>query len=94
MPCPIRCPWLASGLILVAAASFDPRPAPAAGPTGAVRGIKVQPDRAPDCSSLKAIAESVTRGLERSSMYTSISNWPASVTTRLDFPFPGGPKRR
>ncbi|MEI6165852.1 MAG: hypothetical protein WCS52_01525 [bacterium] len=27
-----------------------------------VAGIKVQPDKAPDCSSLKAIAESVTRG--------------------------------
>ena len=27
-----------------------------------VRGIKVLPDKAPDCSSLKTIAESVTRG--------------------------------
>jgi len=27
-----------------------------------VRGIKVLPDKAPDCSSLKSIVESVTRG--------------------------------
>jgi hypothetical protein len=32
-------------------------------PAAAVRQIKVQPDQAPDCTSLKAIAESVTRGL-------------------------------
>ncbi|MFO0930818.1 MAG: hypothetical protein U0736_27930 [Gemmataceae bacterium] len=31
-------------------------------PTGLVRAIKVLPDRAPDCSSLKAIVASVTRG--------------------------------
>ncbi len=31
-------------------------------PRAEVRQIKVQPDLAPDCSSLKAIAESVTRG--------------------------------
>jgi hypothetical protein len=30
-------------------------------PSGQVAAIKVQPDRAPDCSSLKAIVESVTR---------------------------------
>ena len=29
---------------------------------GTVSGIKVLPDKAPDCSSLKAIVESVTRG--------------------------------
>ena len=31
---------------------------------GRVHGIKVLPDKAPDCSSLKAIAESVTRGCQ------------------------------
>ncbi len=34
----------------------------AADPPGLARRIKVQPDQAPDCSSLKAIVESVTRG--------------------------------
>ena len=33
-----------------------------AGPAAQVTRIKVQPDKAPDCSSLKSIAESVTRG--------------------------------
>ncbi len=33
-----------------------------AAPPGHVGRIKVQPDKAPDCSSLKSIAESVTRG--------------------------------
>jgi len=36
-------------------------PAPVA-PAGLVRAIKVLPDKAPDCTSLKAIAETVTRG--------------------------------
>ncbi len=31
---------------------------------GLVRGIKVLPDKAPDCTSLKSIVESVTRGLQ------------------------------
>jgi hypothetical protein len=38
---------------------------PAAGPAGPpalVRQVKVQPDKAPDCTSLKSIADSVTRG--------------------------------
>jgi len=36
---------------------------PAAEPTaGLVRGIKVLPDKVPDCSSLKSIVETVTRG--------------------------------
>jgi hypothetical protein len=30
-------------------------------PASWVRAIKVQPDKAPDCSSLKTIAETVTR---------------------------------
>jgi hypothetical protein len=34
----------------------------AAAPAGQVKQIKVQPDLAPDCSTLKTIAESVTRG--------------------------------
>lgn len=34
----------------------------AADPPGLARRIRVQPDQAPDCSSLKAIVESVTRG--------------------------------
>jgi hypothetical protein len=37
-------------------------PAAALMPPGIVSGIKVQPDQAPDCSSLKAIVASVTRG--------------------------------
>lgn len=32
------------------------------GPPGLVRQIRVQPDQAPDCTSLKTMAESVTRG--------------------------------
>jgi len=35
---------------------------PAPRPEALVRQIKVQPDQAPDCSTLKSIAESVTRG--------------------------------
>lgn len=34
----------------------------AAGPPGLVSRIKVLPDKAPDCSSLKAIVETITRG--------------------------------
>ncbi|MCX7044506.1 MAG: hypothetical protein NTX50_03335 [Candidatus Sumerlaeota bacterium] len=35
---------------------------PQAAPSGIVNGIKVLPDKAPDCASLKTIAETVTRG--------------------------------
>lgn len=34
---------------------------PAVPPAAFVRGVKVQPDKAPDCSSLKTLAETVTR---------------------------------
>jgi hypothetical protein len=51
------------GAVLSSALAGDPLAAAApAGSDGAlVKVIKVQPDLAPDCSSLKAIAESVTR---------------------------------
>ncbi len=49
--------------LAVASFSADLRAAPVDQPTEAlVRAIKVLPDKAPDCSSLKAIVTSVTRG--------------------------------
>ena len=55
-------PLLPLALLALAAAAIAAEPPPAARAAGAVAGITVLPDRAPDCSSLKAIAESVTRG--------------------------------
>ncbi len=52
---------LAGGLVLACAAALAEE-APAPQPPALVSRIRVQPDLAPDCSSLKAIAESVTRG--------------------------------
>ncbi|HET6428330.1 MAG TPA: hypothetical protein VFJ30_07970 [Phycisphaerae bacterium] len=52
-------------LVLAGGAAWAQAPsaAPAAAaPPAQVARIKVQPDKAPDCSSLKAIAESATRG--------------------------------
>ena len=46
-------------LLLVALPLFAAAPKPVA---GLVSGIKVLPDKAPDCTSLKTIVESVTRG--------------------------------
>ena len=51
-------PWAAA----TAGAAAPAAPAPAVTVDGLVRAVKVLPDKAPDCSSLKAIAESVTRG--------------------------------
>jgi hypothetical protein len=48
-----------SSMALVAPGA-QPRPAPT--PPALVSQIKVWPDKAPDCTSLKSIAESVTRG--------------------------------
>src|SRR5262249_29137236 len=51
--------------LLFAATAFTTSCAPAADEPdvqGIVQAIKVLPDKAPDCSSLKAIVESVTRG--------------------------------
>lgn len=53
---------LASVLWLGSVAVAQHRAVPAATAAAQVARIKVQPDLAPDCSSLKAIAESVTRG--------------------------------
>lgn len=51
----------AAGLAFVQAArATDLPPGPEA--PGAVKQVKVLPDKAPDCSSLKSIAETVTRG--------------------------------
>jgi hypothetical protein len=48
--------------VLLAASLFATAPAFAAEPPGVVHGVKVTTDKAPDCSSLKSIVESVTRG--------------------------------
>ncbi|MFI5379389.1 MAG: hypothetical protein ACHRHE_08830 [Tepidisphaerales bacterium] len=55
--------WLA-GCVVVSCLSLAigaAEPAPVAQPEGVVRAIRVLPDKAPDCSSLKSIALSVTR---------------------------------
>lgn len=48
-------------LFATTASAADGKPAAAPTP-GLVQGIKVLPDKVPDCSSLKSIVESVTRG--------------------------------
>ncbi len=48
-------------LFALTAVATATEPGPAA-PATTVRGIKVLPDKAPDCSSLRSIVESVTRG--------------------------------
>ena len=48
------------GIFSAAFAADAPAPK-LAGPEALVREIKIQPDKAPDCSSLKTIAETVTR---------------------------------
>ncbi|HET6429995.1 MAG TPA: hypothetical protein VFJ30_16390 [Phycisphaerae bacterium] len=48
-------------MVLSSAPAADPPAAPAGADDAMVKAIKVLPDRAPDCSSLKGIAESVTR---------------------------------
>ena len=47
--------WLVAAPLCAA----DPQPV-----AGLVSGIKVLPDKAPDCTSLKTIVESVTRGCQ------------------------------
>ena len=60
--------WLNFALIVVAVLVLGPGAGHATdlppGPEspGAVKQVKVLPDKAPDCSSLKSIAETVTRG--------------------------------
>ncbi|MBN1442333.1 MAG: hypothetical protein JXA90_06465, partial [Planctomycetes bacterium] len=49
---------------LAIAAPEDSTAASVLAPPGLVRQIKVLPDQAPDCTSLKTIAESVTRGCQ------------------------------
>ncbi|MBL7134521.1 MAG: transglutaminase domain-containing protein [Phycisphaerae bacterium] len=61
----IRTPSVICGLLatfVTSASVAAPRGGAKAPAGGAVRGIKVLPDKAPDCSSLKSIAASVTRG--------------------------------
>jgi hypothetical protein len=54
---------MAAVLAVVAGAAFGQQPGPpTTPPPGLVSQIKVLPDQAPDCTSLKAMAESVTRG--------------------------------
>ena len=53
---------LLSALALARFAAAGQNSPAAAGPPQTVRQIKVQPDQAPDCTSLKTIAESVTLG--------------------------------
>ena len=48
-------------LFALATAAPAAEPAPEAAPPATVHGVKVLPDKAPDCSSLKSIVESVTR---------------------------------
>lgn len=63
----IRLPLSLAGVILFVAVSSsalaqkaDPNAPPAGSPAAQVAAIRVQPDKAPDCSSLKAIVQSVT----------------------------------
>ena len=64
----IRDQFLAAGSAFVvaffagAAVGLSAGAATAPLPSRAVRQIQVLPDRAPDCTSLRSIAESVTRG--------------------------------
>jgi hypothetical protein len=53
---------LASCPILAAEQGTPAASMPTAGAPGLVRAVKVLPDKAPDCTSLQAIAASVTRG--------------------------------
>ena len=52
----------ALGILAAAPAAYAQPAGPAAAPPGLVAHIKVLPDQAPDCTSLKSIAQSVTRG--------------------------------
>lgn len=67
-------------------------PARGAAAENLVRGIQVQPEHAPDCSSLKAIAESVTRGATNNDAKAiAIYNFMQLTHYHRDYPNePGG----
>ncbi|HOD84150.1 MAG TPA: hypothetical protein PKG77_22230, partial [Phycisphaerae bacterium] len=56
-----RRPWIVVS-VMVMSLCLGTSAAPPPQAPGLVRAVKVLPDKAPDCTSLKAIADSVTRG--------------------------------
>jgi len=64
--------------------------APLPAPPGLVSQIKVLPDQAPDCTSLKAIAESVTRGC-RNNDAKAIAIYNFMQLTHYHRAYPGEP---
>lgn len=74
-----------------ALSAADPAAATAAQPAALVKCIKVLPDKAPDCSSLKSIAESVTRGCKTNDeRLIAIYNFMIISHYHRQYP-PGGP---
>jgi hypothetical protein len=61
-----------------------------AGPQGLVSQIKVLPDKAPDCSSLKAIVAAVTRGCKTNDE-KAIAIYNFMQLTHYHFAYPGEP---
>ena len=77
-------------VVTMVPAAAGPPVETAARPPGLVSRIKVLPDKAPDCSSLKAIVESVTRGF-RSNDEKAIALYNFMQLTHYHFAYPGEP---
>ena len=84
-----------ASLFLLVGAASPPAAAsgaydPSAGPQGLVSRIKVLPDKAPDCSSLKSIVETVTRGCKTNDE-KAIAIYNFMQLTHYHFAYPGEP---
>ena len=74
----------------MAPAAAEPPSTPVARPPGLVSRIKVLPDKAPDCSSLKALVASVTRDC-RSNDEKAIALYNFMQLTHYHLAYPGEP---